>query len=63
MVAGLIPLALLRTGPHIQMGSSMWAGIRVIIAEIYEFIFQTKYSPRGSMKYLPGPKSHLPMLK
>ena len=45
------------------MRSSMWAGIRVIIAEIFEFIFQTKFSPRGSMKYLPGPESHLPMLK
>ena len=45
------------------MRSSMWAGIRVIIAEIIEFIFQTKFSPRGSMKYLPGPETDLPILK
>ena len=45
------------------MRSSMWAGIRVIIAEIIEYIFQTKFSPRGSMKYLPGPETHLPVLK
>ena len=45
------------------MRSSMWAGIRVIIAEIIEFAFQTKFSPRGSLKYLPGPETHLPVLK
>ena len=45
------------------MRSSMWAGIRVIIAEMIEFVFQTKFSPRGSLKYLPGPETHLPVLK
>ena len=45
------------------MRSSMWVGIRVMIAEIFEFIFQTNFSPRGSMKYLPGPESHVPVVK
>ncbi len=45
------------------MRSSMWVGIRVMVAEIFEFIFQTNFSPRGSMKYLPGPESHLPEVK
>ena len=45
------------------MRASMWAGIRVIMAEIMEFIFQTKFTPRGSMKQLPGPETHLPVLK
>ena len=45
------------------MRSSMWAGIRVILAEIYEFLFQTKFSPQGSLEKLPGLETHLPLLK
>lgn len=45
------------------MRSSMGAGIRVIIAEIFEFLFKTKFSPQGSLKKLPGPETHLPVLK
>ena len=45
------------------MRSSMWAGIRVIFAEIFEFMFQTKFSAQGSLNKLPGPESHLPVLK
>jgi anaerobic magnesium-protoporphyrin IX monomethyl ester cyclase len=44
------------------MRASMWIGIKVIIAEISEFIFETTFSPRGSLKYLPGPETHLPTL-
>jgi anaerobic magnesium-protoporphyrin IX monomethyl ester cyclase len=36
------------------MRHSMWIGIKVVIAEIYEFFFQTKFSPRGSMRVLHG---------
>jgi len=45
------------------MRSSMWAGIRVIIAEIFEFLFRTKFSPQGNVKKLPGLETHLPLLK
>lgn len=45
------------------MRSSMWAGIRVILAEIFEFLFQTKFSPQGSVEKLPGLETHLPVLK
>ena len=45
------------------MRSSMWAGIRVILAEIYEFLFQTKFTPQGSVEKLPGLETHLPLLK
>lgn len=45
------------------MRSSMWAGIRVILAEIFEFILQTKFSAQGSLHKLPGPESHIPVLK
>ncbi|MCI0555782.1 MAG: B12-binding domain-containing radical SAM protein, partial [Anaerolineae bacterium] len=45
------------------MRSSMWAGIRVIFAEIVEFLFQTKFSPQGSVEKLPGLETHLPVLK
>jgi anaerobic magnesium-protoporphyrin IX monomethyl ester cyclase len=45
------------------MHSSMWAGIRVVLAEIYEFIFDTKFSAQGSLEKLPGLETHLPMLK
>jgi hypothetical protein len=36
------------------MRHSMWIGIKVVIAEIYEFFFQTKFSPQGSMRALHG---------
>jgi anaerobic magnesium-protoporphyrin IX monomethyl ester cyclase len=36
------------------MRSSMWIGVKVVLAEIYEFFFQTKFSPQGSMKVLHG---------
>jgi anaerobic magnesium-protoporphyrin IX monomethyl ester cyclase len=45
------------------MRSSMWAGIRVILAEIYEFVFQTKFSTQGSVEKMPGLDTHLPVLK
>jgi anaerobic magnesium-protoporphyrin IX monomethyl ester cyclase len=44
------------------MRSSMWVGIKVILVEIIEFIFQTKFSPQGSLKLLPGPETHLPSI-
>jgi len=43
--------------------SSIWAGIRVILAEIFEFFFETKFSPQGSVKKLPGLETHLPLLE
>ena len=45
------------------MRSSMWAGIRVILAEIFEFFFQTKFSSQGSLEKMPGLETHLPVLK
>jgi anaerobic magnesium-protoporphyrin IX monomethyl ester cyclase len=36
------------------MRHSMWVGIKVILAEIFEFFFETKFSPRGDMKVLHG---------
>lgn len=45
------------------MRSSMRAGIRVIIAEIIEFIFDTKFSQQGAVEKMPGWENHLPMLK
>src|SRR5215216_6476133 len=36
------------------MRASMWIGTRVLLAEIFEFLFQTKFSPQGSMKVLHG---------
>jgi anaerobic magnesium-protoporphyrin IX monomethyl ester cyclase len=36
------------------MRHSMWVGIKVVLAEIFEFFFQTKFSPRGDMKVLHG---------
>jgi anaerobic magnesium-protoporphyrin IX monomethyl ester cyclase len=45
------------------MRSSMWAGIRVILAEIYEFLFETRFSAEGSLEKLPGLETHLPVLK
>lgn len=45
------------------MRASMWAGLRVILAEIFEFVFQTRFSPPGSLDLLPGPEAHLPVLR
>ncbi|MDX1379228.1 MAG: hypothetical protein R3307_10285, partial [Anaerolineales bacterium] len=45
------------------MRYSMWHGITVVVAEIIEFIFHTKFVKRGSLRKLPGPKTHLPALK
>ena len=45
------------------MRSSMWAGIRVIFAEIFEFVFQTKFVRQGRVEKLPGLETHLPLLK
>jgi anaerobic magnesium-protoporphyrin IX monomethyl ester cyclase len=36
------------------MRNSMWIGIKVILAEVVEFFFQTEFSPQGSMKVLHG---------
>ena len=45
------------------MRSSIWVGIKVILAEIVEFLFQTKFVRQGSLKKLPGLETHLPLLK
>ncbi len=45
------------------MRSSMWAGIRVVLAEIFEFLFQTHFVRQGELKMLPGAETHLPVLK
>jgi len=36
------------------MRHSMWVGIKVVFAEVFEFLFQTKFSPQGNVKVLPG---------
>jgi anaerobic magnesium-protoporphyrin IX monomethyl ester cyclase len=36
------------------MRHSMWVGIKVLLAEIFEFLFQTKFSPQGNVQVLPG---------
>jgi len=36
------------------MRSSIWIGIKVVLTEIVEFFFQTKFSPQGTMKVLHG---------
>ena len=36
------------------MRHSMWVGIKVILAEIFEFFLQTKFSPLGRLKSLHG---------
>jgi anaerobic magnesium-protoporphyrin IX monomethyl ester cyclase len=41
------------------MRSSMWVGIKVVLAEIIEFFFQTEFSPQGSMRVLPGTLANL----
>ncbi|MFZ5883715.1 MAG: radical SAM protein [Chloroflexota bacterium] len=45
------------------MRSSMWIGVKVILAEIFEFVFKTKFVVQGSLKKLPGHETHLPVLK
>lgn len=41
------------------MRSSMWVGIKVVLAEIFEFFFETRFSPQGSMRALPGSSMNL----
>lgn len=36
------------------MRHSMWVGIKVVVAEILEFFFDTKFSPQGSLRALHG---------
>jgi anaerobic magnesium-protoporphyrin IX monomethyl ester cyclase len=36
------------------MRQSMWVGIKVVFAEIFEFLLQTKFSAQGSLKALHG---------
>ena len=45
------------------MRSSMWVGIRVLLAEIFEFFFQTKFSLQGSLETLPGATSNPQLLQ
>jgi anaerobic magnesium-protoporphyrin IX monomethyl ester cyclase len=33
---------------------SIWSGIKVFLAEIKEFIFEVRFSPRGSIQKIPG---------
>ena len=40
------------------MRHSMWIGIKVILAEIFEFFFDTRFSPQGSMRVLHGMGAH-----
>ncbi len=40
------------------MRHSMWIGLKVILSEIIEFFFDTKFSPRGSMNALHGVRIH-----
>lgn len=60
----LRPKALLRlfTAPDAHyrkiMRNSFWVGIKVVLAEIYEFFWQTKFSPRGSLDHLYGVAKH-----
>jgi hypothetical protein len=44
------------------MRHSMWVGIKVILAEVYEFFFQTKFSPQGHVRALPGAAPHSVMV-
>jgi anaerobic magnesium-protoporphyrin IX monomethyl ester cyclase len=45
------------------MWSSMWLGLGVVFAEIWEFFFETKFSARESLKYIPGSPAHLSELR
>ena len=44
------------------MRHSMWVGLKVILAEIFEFFFETKFSPQGSMRALHGSSVNLSMI-
>jgi anaerobic magnesium-protoporphyrin IX monomethyl ester cyclase len=44
------------------MRHSMWIGIKVVLAEIFEFFFDTKFSPQGTMKALHGARVHPSMI-
>jgi anaerobic magnesium-protoporphyrin IX monomethyl ester cyclase len=41
------------------MRHSMWVGMKVVLVEIFEFFFQTKFSSQGSMRTLPGTSENL----
>ena len=41
------------------MRHSMWVGMKVVLVEIFEFFFQTKFSSQGSMRVLPGTSENL----
>lgn len=67
----LRPKALLRLISHPDaryrkiMRHSIWVGIKVVLAEIAEFLFETKFAPRGAMEHIPGSvenKTELPVL-
>ena len=45
------------------MRASMWIGTKVVLAEIFEFLFQTKFAAQGSLKSLPGSAVELPTLE
>ncbi len=40
--------------------ASLLAGIRVVVAEIAEFAFATRFAPRGSLHQLPGSQTGVP---
>ncbi|HSB02229.1 MAG TPA: radical SAM protein [Anaerolineales bacterium] len=41
------------------MRSSMWVGMKVVLAEMFEFFFQTEFSAQGSLRALPGTSANL----
>ncbi len=41
------------------MRRSMWVGIKVVLAEIVEFFFATKFSTQGTLRALPGSSMNL----
>ena len=41
------------------MRRSMWVGIKVVLAEIFEFFFETEFSSQGSLRALPGSSMNL----
>jgi anaerobic magnesium-protoporphyrin IX monomethyl ester cyclase len=45
------------------MRHSMWTGIKVVLAEIIEFLFQTKFSPQGTLKTFQGVSPHRPTIE
>ncbi len=45
------------------MRASMWIGVKVVFAEIWEFLFDTKFSARDSLKHIPGSQAHLRELR